>query len=139
MTRALVLDTTAFEVLAGPDTAAQRRLRAALTVAQRDDRDVIVPALVLAVLSSSLGHSALLDSCLSLEAGFVIRATDRPLARMVGKVLARAGAQLDHIVDAHVVAAAVECGGGTILTTDDAELCRLSMAFRGVRVVSLRS
>jgi hypothetical protein len=42
--------------------------------------------------------------------------TDRPLARLVGGVLTGAKADSRHLADAHVVAAAVETGGGVVVT-----------------------
>ncbi len=42
------------------------------------------------------------------------------------------------IVDAHVVAAAVEAGGGVLLTTDVSDLARLAARYRNVQVVDIR-
>lgn len=137
MSRCLVLDSEALAALAGPPTARQREVRAALGAAVRLHRDAIVPAVVLAELYRGRDHSSLIDACLSRETGLVVRATDRSLARLVGGVLAGAGAGSEFIVDAHVVAAAVEAGGGLLLTRDSADLKRLAAPYRNVQVVDI--
>jgi hypothetical protein len=55
----------------------------------------------------------------------------------VGSVLltARAGSEL--IVDAHAVAAAVEVGGGIVLTGDPDDLHRLAAPYRNVQIVDI--
>jgi predicted nucleic acid-binding protein len=109
-----------------------------MTVALRRHHDVVVPTLVLAELYRGRGRSALLDALLSRELGLVVRDTDRALARLVGSLLdvSRSGSEL--IVDAHVVAVAVERGGGTVLTGDADDLARLAAPYRNVRVLGLR-
>jgi hypothetical protein len=52
------------------------------------------------------------DACLARERGIRVRDTDRPLARLIGGVLTGAKADSRYLADAHVVAAAVETGGG---------------------------
>jgi hypothetical protein len=103
----------------------------------RLDRDVIVPALVLAELYRGPGRTHLVDACLSRETGIAIRDTDRALARLVGAVLASARAGSELIVDAHSVVVAVEAGGGIVLTTDPADLNRLAAPYRNVTVVDI--
>lgn len=137
MSRALVLDSEALAALVGPASARQREVRAALGAAVRLRRDAIVPAVVLAELYRGRGRSSLIDACLSRETGLLVRATDRALARLVGGILAGAGAGSDLIVDAHVVAAAVEAGGGLLLTRDSADLKRLAAPYRNVQVVDI--
>lgn len=137
MSRCVVLDAEAFSALAGPASARQREARAALTAAVRLTRDVIVPAVVLAELYRGRGRSALLDACLSRETGLLVRTTDRTFARLVGSVLSAARAGSEHMVDAHVVAAAVEAGGGVVLTGDADDLERLAAPYRSVQVVRL--
>jgi hypothetical protein len=50
-------------------------------------RDVIVPAVVLAELYRGAGRNQAVDACLARETGIRVRDTDRPLARLVGVVL----------------------------------------------------
>jgi predicted nucleic acid-binding protein len=109
-------------------------VRAALEAAAQLRRDVIVPAVVLAELYRGAGGSSLLDACLSRETGLLIRSTDRSFARLVGGVLAAAREGTEHIVDAHVVAAAIEAGGGAILTGDPKDLIRLASPYRNIQV-----
>jgi predicted nucleic acid-binding protein len=133
---ALVLDAEAFSVLAArsPRSAA---VRDALVAALRLRRDVVVPAVVLAELYRGRGHDQLVDACLSRETGIAVRATDRPFARLVGSVLA--GAQLGsaQLADAHVVAAAVEAGGGVVVTGDPTDLEQLAAGYRNVVVAAV--
>ena len=58
-------------------------------------------------------------------------------ARLVGGVLVAADAGSQHLADAHVIAAAVDVGGGLALTTDAEDLERLVAAYRDVMVVPL--
>jgi predicted nucleic acid-binding protein len=133
----VVLDSEALSALAGKTSARKREVRAALTVAARLGREVVVPTLVLAELYRGPGHAALIDACLSRETGLLMRDTDRNLARLVGGVLTGAKRGTAHVVDAHVVAVAVERGGGVILTGDEADLERLAAPYRSVRVLSI--
>ena len=133
----VVLDAEALSSLAGKASARKREVRAALTVAARLGRDVVVPTLVLAELYRGRGRSSLIDACLSRETGLSIRDTDRTLARLVGGILIGAKQSSAHIVDAHVVAVAVERGGGLVLTGDAADLERLAAPYRSVRVHSI--
>jgi predicted nucleic acid-binding protein len=138
MSLCVVLDAEAMSALAGRSSKRQREVRAALDAAARLDRDVVVPAVVLAELYRGPGHSQLIDACLSRETGIIVRATDRAMARLVGAVLVAARAGSDLIVDAHVVAAAVERGGGLLLTGDPSDLRRLAAPYRDLRVVEVR-
>lgn len=133
----VVLDSEALSALAGKASARKREVRAALTVAARLGREVVVPTLVLAELYRGRGHSALIDACISRETGLLMRDTDRTLARLVGGVLTAAKQDSAQIVDAHVVAVAVERGGGVILTGDVADLERLAAPYRSVRAHSI--
>jgi predicted nucleic acid-binding protein len=132
-----VLDSEALAALAGKASARKREVRAALTVAARLGQEVVVPTLVLAELYRGRGHSALIDACLSRETGLLMRDTDRTLARLVGGVLTGAKQDSAQIVDAHVVAVAVERGGGVLLTGDVADLERLAAPYRSVRAHSI--
>jgi predicted nucleic acid-binding protein len=137
MSGCVVLDSEALSALAGKASRKQREVRAALGAALGLGREVIVPAVVLAELYRSPGHSALIDACLSRETGLLVRDTDRSLARLVGATLAGARARSDLMVDAHTVAAAVEAGGGIVLTGDPDDIARLAAPYRNVRVISI--
>jgi predicted nucleic acid-binding protein len=137
MNRCVVLDAGALEALAGRFDNRNREVRAALRAASRLGREVVVPAVILAELYRGPRHNQLVDACLSRETGIRVRNTDRSLARLVGGVLAAAGAGSRHLADAHVVAAAVDVGGGIALTTDPGDLDRLAAAYRNVTVVEL--
>lgn len=79
-----------------------------------------------------------MDACLSREeASLGTRDTDRDLARIVGGVLAAAGAGSSMIVDAHVVAVAVEAGGGVVVTGDEQDLSRLSAPYNHLVVEAI--
>jgi predicted nucleic acid-binding protein len=133
----VVLDTEAMSALGDRPSRRQREVRAALAAAARLARDVIVPAVVLAELYRGRGHSQLVDACLSRETGLHVRVTDRTFARFVGGVLAAARAGSALMVDAHVVAAAVEAGGGIVLTADPEDMERLAAPYRNVHVVDI--
>lgn len=123
----VALDSEAFNALAGPASVRKQRVRRIIRRAQQLDRRVVVPSLVLAELDRGRGHNQVVDACLAREsASLDARDTDRTLARIVGGVLAGAGARSDMIVDAHVVAVAVEAGGGVVVTGDPGDLERLS-------------
>lgn len=136
----VVLDQRALDALAGLNGAAKRRVRQAMVAAFRLQRDVVVPTVILAELYRGAGRNQLVDALLSREEeSLVLRDTDRVLARLVGGVLAAAGAGSEDLADAHVVATAVESGGGVILTGDPKDLARLADPFRTVVVESLPS
>lgn len=131
----VALDLEALNALAGPDSVRKQRVRRILRTAQRLGRDVLVPSIVLAELYRGRGHNQLVDACLARESRSVAsRDTDRGLARIVGGVLAAADAGSAAIVDAHVVAIAVEAGGGIIVTGDEDDLARLSAPYRHIVV-----
>lgn len=132
-----VLDAEALSALAGGASSRQREVRAALNAAARLGRSVLVPAVVLAELYRSTKRNQLVDALLSREIGLSIRATDRPFARLVGAVLAQARAGSALMVDAHVVAAAVEAGGGIVLTGDPTDLRRLAAPYRNITIVEI--
>jgi predicted nucleic acid-binding protein len=134
----VALDSEAFNALAGPDSPAKRHVRRILTSAGRLGREVLVPSLVLAELYRGRGHNQLVDACLARErASLASRDTDRHLARIVGGVLAAADADSTMIVDAHVVAIAVEAGGGVVVTGDRRDLERLGASYSHVAVESI--
>ena len=126
----VALDSEAFNALAGPASVRKPRVRRILRRSQMLDRRVVVPSLVLAELYRGRGHNQLVDACLARESPSLdARDTDRSLARIVGGVLAAAGARSAMIVDAHVVAVAVEAGGGVVVTGDVRALQRLSAPY----------
>jgi predicted nucleic acid-binding protein len=137
MKRALVLDAGALDALGRSRGRRQQEVRAALIAALRRDMRTIVPAVILAELYRGPRHSAVVDSCLAREPILEVRSTDRHLARIVGGVLARARVGSEHLADAHVVATAVEAGGGMVLTTDREDLGRLASAYGTVVVRAL--
>lgn len=136
----VVLDQRALDALASGDGPAKRRVRQAMVAAVRLRREVTVPTVVLAELYRGGGRNQLVDALLSREEqALVLRDTDRVLARLVGGILAAAGAGSEDLADAHVVAVAVEGGGGVVLTGDPRDMSRLSDPYRTVVVESLAS
>ncbi len=134
-----MLDQAAVSALAEPATNAQRQVRRAMTAAARLRRDVTVPTVILAELYRGGGRNQMIDSLLSRETeALELRDTDRVLARLVGGVLAAAGAGSEDLADAHVIAVAIEAGGGVILTVDD-DLTRLADPYRTIVVERLAS
>lgn len=131
----VVLDAEAFNALAGPASVRMQRVRRILRRAQQLGREVVVPSVVLAELYRGRNHNQLVDACLSRErASLTARDTDRQLARIVGGVLTSAGVGSAMIADAHVVAVAVEAGGGIVVTGDPEDLGKLSAAYPHVVV-----
>lgn len=137
MTPRLVLDSEALAALAGRDDRRGREVQAALTVALRHRREVVVPAVVLAELYRGRRHNAMVDATLSRETGVRVRETDRVFARLVGGVLAAADEGSDMMVDAHVVAAVAEVGGGVVMTSDPDDLDRLAAPYPSITVVDI--
>ena len=137
MNRCVVLDAEALAALAGRPGRRSLEVRAALRAAARLRQEVVVPSVILAELYRGPRHNQLVDACLSRETGLQVRDTDRSLARIVGGVLAAARAGSEHLADAHVVAAAVELGGGLVLTADPEDLGRLAAAYGNVTVIGL--
>lgn len=137
MIRCVVLDAEAFAALAGRPGHRSQEVRAALRAAARLRREVIVPSVILAELYRGPRHNPLVDACLSRETGILVRDTDRSLARIVGAVLAAAQAGSEHLADAHVIASAVELGGGLALTADPDDLGRLAASYGNVMVIGL--
>jgi hypothetical protein len=67
----------------------------------------------------------------------VCRDTDVRLARLVGGVLHASSVGSEDMVDAHLVAVAVEAGGGVVLTGDTDDLERLGAPYRSIAVEGL--
>lgn len=137
MSRALILDSEALSSLAHPQGQRFSEVRAALEAARRLRRDVLVPAVVLAELYRGPKLNQMVDACLSRETGLQIRETDREFARLVGSVLAASKAGSDALVDAHCVAAAVEAGGGAVMTGDRQDLERLAAPYPHVHIAPI--
>lgn len=130
----LVLDAEALSSLARQRGPRFREVRAALEASRRLRRDVMTPAVVLAELYRGAGHNQVVDACLSRETGIHVRETDRGLARLVGGVLTAARADSADLADAHVVAVAVEAGGGVVITSDHDDLQRLAASYPNVLI-----
>jgi predicted nucleic acid-binding protein len=137
VSRVVVLDAEALSVLARERGPRFREVRAALEAARLLARDVVTPAVILAEVYRGPRHNQVVDSCLSRETGISVRSTDREFARLVGGILASAGADSSDMADAHAVAAAVETGGGVILTADEADLLSLADAYPTIQVVAI--
>jgi predicted nucleic acid-binding protein len=133
----LVLDAEALSSLARQRGPRFREVRAALEAARRLRREVVTPAVILAELYRGCGHNQVVDACLSRETGIFVRETDREFARLVGGVLTAARAGSSDMADAHAVAAAVEAGGGVIVTGDETDLRRLGAAYPNVHITAI--
>ena len=135
--RALVLDAEPLNLLAQETRRGSRRardVRDAVAAARRLELPVIVTSVTLAELLRSPGRNASVQALLSRERGWRIRDTDVTLARQVGAVLAAANAGSECMADAYPDAAAVEAGGGVVLTSDASDLERLAAAFASVTI-----
>lgn len=134
MSRSLVLDSEALVTLGGRPSRRQEEVRAAMRAAALLHRDVVVPTVVLAEIYRGPAHNQMVDACLARETGIHVRDTDRPFARLVGGVLTGAKAGSAYLADAHVVAVAVETGGGVVLTGDEDDLATLAAPYPNVTV-----
>jgi predicted nucleic acid-binding protein len=135
MSRVLVLDSAAVEGLCRRDVP--MLIRAALEAASRLGRDVVIPSAVLAECYRDRNHVQAIDSMLARRPALRLRDTDRVLARLVGGLMATADVGSEAMVDAHVVAVAVEQGGGVCLTSDVVDLERLAAGSPAVSVVAI--
>lgn len=135
----LVLDAEAVNALLDPRHPSERKVRQAMEAARRLRRDVAIATGTLAELYRGAGRNQALDALLARESadGLVLRDTDRNLARLIGAVLAEAGAGSALFADAHPVAVAVEAGGGVIPTADPDDLTRLAAPYRTVVIEPL--
>jgi hypothetical protein len=135
MSRVLVLDSAAVEGICRREVPVI--IRAALEAASRLGRDVLIPSTVLAECYRDRNQAQAIDSMLARRHAIRLRDTDRGLARLVGGLLAAADVGSEAMVDAHVVAVAVEQGGGVCLTSDAADLERLAAGAPAVSVVAI--
>jgi predicted nucleic acid-binding protein len=133
----LVLDAAALSSLGNQRGATFKEVRAALEAARRLERDVVVPAVILAELYRGPRHNQTVDACLSRETAIQVRDTDRQFARLVGGVLTAAKTGSKDMADAHVVAAAIDAGGGVIITGDEDDLRRLSAPYNNIHVKAI--
>ena len=100
-----------------------REVRAAREAARGRRREVVTPAVVLAELYRGPGHNQVVDASPSRDTGITVRDTAR--------------ADSADMVDAHVVASAVESGGGVILTGDNDDLERLASSYPNVHISAI--
>jgi predicted nucleic acid-binding protein len=109
-----------------------------LVAALRTQSPVLVPAAVLAEQYRGARFDQPIDAFLSRyrEAVTVVD-TDRPLARVMGNLLAQHQLGTAHHVDATVVATAARAGGGVILTADPRDIEPLAAGLPAVFVVKL--
>ena len=135
----LVLDAEAINALLDPRHAAKRKVRQAMEAARRLRRDVAIATGTLAELYRGAGRNQALDALLARESedGLLLRDTDRSLARLIGALLAEAGASSAPFADAHPVAVAVEAGGGVVQNADPDDLGRLASPYRTVVIEPL--
>jgi predicted nucleic acid-binding protein len=131
----LVLDAEAVNALLDPRHPAQQKVRKAMRAARRLGRDVVIATGTLGELYRGAGRNQAIDALIAREArnnGLLLRDTDRSLARLIGALLAEAGASSALFADAHPVAVAVEAGGGVVQTADPDDLGRLAAPYRTV-------
>jgi predicted nucleic acid-binding protein len=134
----IVLDAEAVNALLQPHHPGRATVRRVMRAAFRLRREIVVPTVTLAELYRGAGRSRALDAMLARESdNIVVRDTDRRMARLVGGILAEAGVGSEFIVDAHAIAAAVEDGGGIVLTGDVDDLSRLAAPYRNIVVEPL--
>lgn len=134
-----VLDAEALNAVLTQGHPARRQVRRSLEAAQRLRGGAWVASVTLAELYRGVGRSRALDSLLvrMTAGGLRLRDTDQGFARLVGSVLAEAGAGSELMVDAHAVAVAVEDGGGVVITGDADDLSRLAGPYGTVVVEAL--
>jgi predicted nucleic acid-binding protein len=134
-----VLDAEAVNALLDPRHPAERKVRQAMEAARRLGRDVAIATGTLGELYRGGGRNQAIDALITRESknGLLIRDTDRPLARLIGGLLAEAGAGSALFADAHPVAVAVEAGGGVVQTADPDDLSRLSAPYRSIVIEPL--
>jgi predicted nucleic acid-binding protein len=135
---ALILDAEAVNALA---RARERgvlavRARAILQIAHEEGALVRVPAPVLAEVCRDGAFDAPVNQLLNGRGIGVVNLTERT-ARRAGGLLARAGLDSAHAVDAFVVATALEFGIAAIATGDPDDLRRLAMGAPNLRILAI--
>lgn len=123
----LVLDAEAVNALVDPGHPESVGTGRTVLAAQELGRPIVVCAVTLAEAYRGVTRTKTLDAFLASTRGrgLLIRDTDRPLARLVGSVMTAAAVASDYLAGAHAVAAAVEGGGGVVLTGDPDDIQRL--------------
>lgn len=134
----LVLDSEAVSALAHPKQDATRHdlVRAALRSAHTRNIPVRIPSAVLVKLCRGGGADEAIDQLLARGFSQVV-ATGARIARVAGHLLADAQAGSELAIDALVVATAVRCGGGAIVTHDPADISLLAAQHPNVSVISI--
>jgi predicted nucleic acid-binding protein len=132
----LVLDAEAVNALLDPKHPSEQKVRKAMDAAHRLGRDVVIATGTLGELYRGTARTQALDALIAREAkhGLVLRDTDRSLARLIGALLAEAGASSALFADAHPVAVAVEAGGGVVQTADPDDIGRLAAPYGNILV-----
>jgi predicted nucleic acid-binding protein len=135
----LVLDAEAINALLDPRHPAERKVRHAMEAARRLGRDVAIATGTLGELYRGASRNQAIDALIARETknGLLLRDTDRRLARLIGALLAEAGASSALFADAHPVAVAVEGGGGEVQTADPDDLGRLAAPYRTIVIEPL--
>lgn len=121
------------------------RFRSLLEVAWERERDVVVPAVVCAEVCRGAARTRAVEAALGRhrrERGqrpaVIVAPTDFALARQVGAILRASKAGTADMVDAHVVAVAASHGGGLVITSDPADITRLSATLPAARITTTR-
>lgn len=133
----VVLDAEAVNALVERGHAERRTVSRYLAIALRYGWRVCVPSVTLAELYRGAARSRALDAMLARTDDVLTRDTDPRFARLVGSLLHDAGAGSALLAGAHAVAAAVEAGGGIVLTGDPHDLNRLTAGSPRVVVTAL--
>ena len=135
----LVLDAEGVNALVQDRHCSRRLVEHEIASALRFGREICIASVTLAELYRGTARVAALNALLArLEDHDVrLRDTDRRFACLVGSLLRSAGVGSAHLADAHAVAAAVEAGGGSVLTSDPDDLTRLADGDPRVVVVAL--
>jgi predicted nucleic acid-binding protein len=134
----VTLDSEAVWALVDRSSKRRPQVMLYLEAARRLGRPVVVPTIVLAELYRGSARRAAVDACLARSGeALTLRDTDRALARIVGAVLAAAVTGSMHIADAHVVATALEGGGGVIVTGDEDDMSLLAGAYGHITIEAI--
>lgn len=136
----LVLDSAGLDGLARSPSEA---LRAILAEAHRRDRDVLVPAPVVAEVARGRDRTAAVESALAHRAGAAASVTvvdvDLSAAKQIGAILHAADAGSEDFVDGSVIAVCAAAGGGLVITSDPDDIRRLSEALPATRIAIRRA
>ena len=135
----LVLDAAGLDALTRKPPPAW--LRARLTIAAADQREVICPTVVCAEVARTRSRTRSLEAVVARHDRArgerpMLRLidTDFSLARQIGAILEAAGRGSEHIVDAHVIAVCVAYGGGLIVTSDPDDILTLADTVPAARI-----